>query len=339
MAVIWDLIEPAELTAFVREAANAHEDNASESLAPFIPNDQDDRIEYLYQTQPDRLYEAAKFRAWDSSAPIISRSTNFTRTRGKLPPISVKSVITELEAVLMEGAEQDIIDAVFADAAYLGQAIAERFELQRGEALDTDGVVISENGLILPALDFGRSAGNDKTPAALWDITTTDILGDLKAWQKAHPLVEMWMTSTDVWDNMLAADQFRDIIRGDTAATSTALVSNVELNNVLGRFGVKPFVFYDRQLTTTDDDGLNRTTARVTPANRLYGLPNAPIGNVMYGVTQEARDLNFAVSERPGIVAASMTDFDTVQKWTKASAVGLTVLGRSDDVVTATVIT
>ena len=128
-------------------------------------------------------------------------------------------------------------------------------------------------------------------------------------------------------------------MRGDISATSTALVSDAELNNVLGRFGVKPFIFYDREIVTTDDDGLNRASARVTPANRIYGLPNDTIGNVLMGVTQEARDLGFASAQAAGIVAASMTDFDTVQKWTKASAVGLTVLGRSDDVVTSTVIT
>lgn len=339
MAHFWDLIDPVELTAFVREAANEYEENQNQTLAAWMPNDEDDRLEYKYRTNPTRLYEAAKFRGWDSSAPIIARASASSETRGPLPPISVKSIITELEAVLMEGAEQDIIDAVFVDAAYLGQAIVDRFELQRGEALENSSVTISENGVILPALTFPRDAGNDKTPSALWDVVTTDILGDIKGWQRAHPLVEVWVTSTEVWDNILAADQIRDIVRGDTAATSTALVSDAELNNVLSRFGVKPFVFYDRKLTTTDDDGLNRTTARVTPANRIYGLPNDPIGNVMYGTTQEARDLGFATAIRPGIVAASMTEFDTVQKWTKASAVGLTVLGRSDDVVTSTVIT
>lgn len=348
MATIHDLIDPIELSNFVTAELTEYEQSLDQTLAGFIPLQQIGGIDYEFSTQPTNSYVAAKYRAWDAEPVPLGRETLMTLLKGELPPMSVRSMLSEndqMTRVRIDGTDSDFVDFIYEDAAFQARAIADRFELQRGEAIATDQVEIDENSLKLPGIGFGRPAGNAFVAAIPWSNPAADILGDLTTWLSDYRRNNSGRSpagiiiSDEIWMQMLRNNAIRDIVLGPTAGVTNSPVNGTQLDAVLTEWRIPPMIAFDRQVTVTDDDTTNATPTRVLPEGSLYFMPGDQVGSVLLGQpVLAARGIGLQATDATGIISATWHEPHTEKLWTKSTAVGLTVLGRSANVYSAQVL-
>lgn len=332
---IWDQINPAELTGYVRAALADREENQF-TLGRWLPNTPIDDIEYRFTRGGAGLVEAATFRAWDTEAPIGSRP-GAVRVTGELPPISRKIRLSEYDRLRQRNAPTDDIRGyIERDAVRMMQAIAARLELARGEALWKAQLQIAENGVVA-TVDFGRAGGHTVAPGTLWStVATATPLTDLLAWMDTYRTTNgvnpgaILTSSTNVGYLLRNAEIRNMLSRGLTAPPR---VSRAELDALFGDYEIPPIVTYDAQVS------VNGVATRVIPVDKLVLLPTAdePLGATLYGTTAEQLELPVLQSLEPGIVATAMTTDDPVSKWTKGAGIGIPILGNPDLTLTADV--
>jgi hypothetical protein len=333
MALVLDLVDPLELQGFTREIQLEEERNRF-VLANYLPNDTtpDGEIEFRVTRGNLRDADAAKVRAWDTEAPIGSRQ-GLERIMGELPPISKKMRLGEEERLrrraLERGDNQQIVDAIYDDAANLARGVAARLELFRGEALFQSSLTINENG-VSQTVTYGRSGTHSVTAATKWDVVATATpVADMRSWVQTYidtngVAPAFALTSTQVLSNLMRNAEIRSLA---TTATGTPGIVTVEtVNAVFAAFGLPPVVPYDVNVRV---DG---TATRVTPVKELVLMPPAdePLGATLFGTTAEALELVEAKAigqdQAPGMVATVHKTDDPVATWTKVAAIGLPVL-------------
>lgn len=329
--IIDDLVDPAELTGFVREIPYP----ANFTLNAFLPDRTFDDIEAVIN-QVTRTNRAAKFRAYDAETPIGKRDA-FTQRRVLLPPLGQKTVITEYERLQLErlrGANEDrIVNAVYDDAEINTRATQARMELARGDVLvDGKFTLAGENGLTLEA-DYGLAVGQLVTPAgAVWsNHATATVLSDLRTWADAYtdtagePPAAL-VTSRTVVSHALQNAEIRALV-GSLNGTPN-IVTRGQLNAALEAHGLPPFIEYS---TKVDVDGV---TTAVLPADRVIFLPADPtsLGYTAWGITAEALELigrddfDFNVEDAPGLVSCVIKEGDPIRTWTKVAGTGMPVI-------------
>ena len=135
MPIINDIVQPAALTAFVREVPSP----AAYVLNQFLPDRQVPDIEAAIDSVT-RTNRAAKFRAYDAETPIGQRDP-LERKRVQLPPLGQKTVLGEYERLALErirnqgGNTAALVDATYDDAEVNARAVLARMELARGDVL------------------------------------------------------------------------------------------------------------------------------------------------------------------------------------------------------------
>ena len=336
MALVYDLADPQELQGFVRTAFGEEERNQF-VLSQFLPNLNIDEIEYRINRGTLRDQDAAFVRSWDTESPIGNRQ-GVERMLGELPPISKKIRLGEEERLrlraLERGNNNQLVDAIFNDAANMARAVAARIEMFRGEALWAGSLTINENG-VNQTIPFGRAAGHTNVaPGILWSSTGTAVpIQDEQAWTTTYtdangvaPAVAL--TSTRVINYLLLNAQYRSMAAQN--GITPAFLSVTGLNQIRATFGLPPIVKYDVKVR------VNGTATRVIPDDKFIYLPPAgePLGRTFFGTTAEALELvdaqQIGIDQAPGMVAVVEKTFDPVATWTKAAAVALPVLVNPD---------
>lgn len=342
MALILDLVDPRELQGFTRDIQLEAERNQFQ-LAAFLPNENIDEIEFRVTRGNLRDADAAKVRAWDTEAPIGSRQ-GIERIMGELPPISKKIRLGEEERLrrraLERGDNQQMVNALYDDAAQMARAVTARVELFRGEALFNASLAINENGVV-QNVNFGRKGSHTVTAGVLWSSTATATpVANMRSWVQTYidsngVAPAYVLTSTAVISNLLLNAEIRSLAA--TANGTPGIVTLDTVNAVFAAFGLPPFIAYD---TNVRVDGAQQ---RVTPANKLVLMPPAgePLGKTFFGTTAEALELVEAQAidngQAPGMVATIHKLDDPVSTWTKVAAIALPVLINPDLTLTATV--
>jgi len=331
--LLWDGINPVELTGYVRAALADRPQNQFE-LERWLPNVQVNDLEYRFNRGGQGLADAATFRTFDAESPVGSRP-GVTRVSGELPPISRKIRLGEYDRLRQRNASDEIRDVIFGDAARMMGSIRSRLELARGEALWSGQVALNENGVIA-TVSFGRSGSHAVAPAgSLWSVVASAVpLTDELAWTQTYIASNgvppgVAVTSSTVMSYLLQNAQYRNLVGRNGFVP--ARVSNADLNNVRQDYGLPPIFVYDAQVR------VNGAATRVIPADKFLYLP-APgsaeaseLGSTLYGVTAEAMELDgLAGSDEAGITAVAMKDFDPVAIWTKAAAIALPVVANPD---------
>lgn len=352
MAILHPLIDPVELSNFVTEEVSQYEQDLEQTLAGYLPFENINGIDYLYQGTPTNTYGVLKYRAIDAEQVPLGRSTIINLFKGEMPFLGGKTMLSErdqLTKIRMDGSDSDFIDFVFTDAAFHARAFVDRMELQRGEAIATDQVAIDENGADFEALAFGRPAGNTIIAALAWSDPNADILGDLTTWLRDYRTNPANGGSSpgaivmpeEVWFNMMRNNAIREIVNGAVVASATnAQVSDEQLRTVLGTYRIPPIVTFDRQATWHDEDLQNPTVRRVLPDDCLFFMPSDEIGKVFMGqpiITAQNVGIPSSV-ETPGLVVATWSEPHTNQLYTKSDAAALTILGRSAQIYKAQVL-
>lgn len=346
MALIYDLADPQELQGFVR-GIQEEEDNNQFVLSQFLPNDNIDDIEWRLTRGQLRDQDVAPVRAWDTEAPIGSRQ-GLERIFGELPPISKKMRLGEEERLRRRSLERngdvtEIVNAIYDDAANLARAIAGRFELFRGEALFEASITINENGVNLPAIDFGRTADHEVTAGTLWsDIAASTPIQNEQAWLTVYKRTNNGMSpglalaSQAIIDKLLLNAQYRAM--APVNGVTPPFLSLPAVNQIRAAYSLPPIVPYDVMVRV---DGVH---TRTTPEDQLLYLPPAgqPLGKTLFGTTAESLELigaqQIASDQAPGMTAVIEKTFDPVATWTKCAAIGLPLVANPDMTLVATVL-
>src|SRR5690606_13949311 len=212
MATILDIVDPAALTAFVREVPQP----ANQILNRFLPDRTIGDIEAAFD-RVTRVNRAAKFRTYDAETPIGQRDT-LSRERVMLPPIGQKTVVGEYERLKLEQlrsggtATSALVDAIYDDAALNTRAVRARMELARGDVLaDGKFTLTGENGLTLET-DWGVPLDNFVASSSPWSDPDAPILADLRSWVQDYVDVNgerpgVMLTSEQVYSWMLLSNE------------------------------------------------------------------------------------------------------------------------------------
>jgi hypothetical protein len=344
MALVYDLVDPQELTGFVRGVQQELERNRF-TLSQFLPNDNIDDIEWRMPKGTLTDEDAAVIRAWDVESPIGNRQ-GIQRIMGELPPISKKWRLGEEERLrqrkLLTGDAGPIIRAIYDDAAKGARAISARVELLRGEALEDAGLVINENGVV-QTVSFSRTAAHNNAAApVLWStVATADPIKDLMGWRDVYLDTNgispaLVLVSTQTIGFLLQNDKIRALASSLSGAPS--IVSSTTLQQVISAFGLPPLVTYDAKVR------VNGSQVSVIDPKKIIMLPpaNEPLGRTFFGTTAESLELveaqQIGGADAPGMVTVVEKTTDPVATWTKTAAISLPVLANPNLTLVRTVL-
>jgi hypothetical protein len=348
--MITDLVDPQELIGYARSAQLEEERNRL-TLSNYLPNDTtpDGDIEFRVTRGAFRDQDAATVRAWDTEAPIAARQ-GVGKIMGELLPVSRKIPLGEEERLRKRGLERGLtgsanaalVDAIYNDAENMAKAVANRFELFRGEVLVTGKVTLNENGVAPPVVDFGRKAGHTVVllTTTRWSdyggtapAYNSDPIGNMRTWVQAYIDANgvapgFALTSTRVISTLMQHPAIRSLVAGPGGMSSIVTVDTV--NAALQAFGLPALVPYDTVVRVAG------TQTRPIADDKVILMPpvNERAGATLFGTTAEAIDLAEArlisQDQCPGMVVVPMKESDPVRTWTLATAVGFPVLTNPD---------
>lgn len=345
-----DFILPSTLTGYVREALADYPQNQF-TLSRWLPNRTISDIAYRFAAGGTGLADAAQFRSYDTES-LIGRRQGLNRVTGELPPISIKTRLSEYDQLrtknaALDSSNEEVIRSILNDGLKNARSIEARMEFARGDALSNGSVTINENGLTA-TVSFGRASGMSVTAATLWSTTATaDPFGDLDTWRNAYVAqngVEpgaILMSRSTLALMRRCANVAKAVF--PSAANVPTLLSQQAIGDALDAFGLPPLYVYYAQANT-----YGGTATAVLPANKVFLLP-APVspddyegtqlGATMWGTTAESQLPEYGIedADQPGIVVGTYHEPDPVGLWTKATAIGLPILANPNLAMAAAV--
>lgn len=331
MPIITDIVPPLELTAYARELPTP----AVWNLNTFLPDREVRDVEFTIDILT-RYNEAAKYRTFDAETPVGRRGRVLTRTRGTIPPLGEKLLLTEhdrLQLNRLQGQNQDqLVQTIFDDTKVAVKAIRARAELARGQVLSTGKLTLAENG-VTGVVDFAVPGSHNVAPGVAWSDHTNSVpITDLLAWQQTYlddtgELPATILTTRTVVNHLLQNVQLRGL-GSFPGAPVIPYLNRDRLNSVLEAEGLPALVEYDSRVNV---DGVS---TRIYPANGLSFLPadREAFARSLWGITAEALELagmsnpQIELADAPGIVAVTMKEGDPVQVWTKGAATFVPVI-------------
>jgi hypothetical protein len=352
MADILDIVDPIELTGFVRELIDANY-NGEGSLARYLPAQFRLVTEYEFNTAERERPEVGRYRAFDAESGLQARP-GFSKVRGSLPPISEKMLLSEadrtrLEVALRSGDTQSryLRELVFNDAERLTTSILARVEQARGKVLTTGTVTFnSTEAGFLTTVDYNDGASAIQTNAAspLWSDTGSGTpIVNMHDWMEdyrdenldAMPVVGL--TSRRVLSSALATDEVKDYFTFNGVTPS--LITDGQFGQLLSIQGIPPLVEYTTRVTVAG------TSTRVIPDNVIVWLPAASVdtfGETMFGVASDSLDLvemnGLPIGSAPGLTGRAWKTIDPPQQWTRVGGLVLPVLKDPKRIMVSTVL-
>lgn len=303
MALWTDVIDPATLTGYAREAL-AEQEVRKGSLARWLPNRDVADIIVRFVAGQAGLVPEASYRAYDA-APEIGTRPGGKRVNIELPPVGQNLPVSEYEQLrLRNAADKTLLKEILATTRRVVQAVSDRVERLRGEVLVTGIATIPE--LSPQGDDFGRKAAHNVTAATLWS-GSADILEDFEAWKQLY-------SDTNGVDpgTILTSSRVISAIAGNPAF-QTQLVNGRarrasidDVNTILTGLDLPTLTAYNRRTSN----------GRVIPDDRLLFLPEAvettdwegtELGATFWGQTLTSQDADYAIEDgaEPGIVVGA----------------------------------
>ncbi|MFV8169833.1 major capsid protein [Mycolicibacterium peregrinum] len=337
---LWtDLITPAELTGFARAAVEDVERQKA-TLARWLPNYSVPDVVVRTIVAQDGNGALAQYRAFDAETPIGSGGSG-TRKVFELLPLGLKERVSEYDQLRARGndAQAMILGGVEKAAKRVANAVVDRLEVARGQALDTGALTINENGVV-QTMTFGRPGGNTVTAATLWSGAAKP-LDDLIAWGDVFAAGNQGNQPGAIVTSkrVVAALQRNADIRGlvATVGGTPGIVSIDALSAVLASYGLPPITIYDRKIRGNN----------VLPDNKVYLLPAAvdpngqsELGATFFGETLEAGEPEYGIgaADQPGLVVGAWKTKDPIAVWVHSNAIAMPVLVNPVASMVATVL-
>lgn len=348
MADIFDLIPPAKLTGYARQALADRADNQF-GLQRWMPHRQVSGLNFrIEQGTTAGLTEAASFRAWDAQ-PRFGRRDGIKRISGSLPPIGQQYVLGEYDQLRLRGAagEPEIRELLLRDASRIARAIDARFELARGQAIVEGQVTMEgEDGLYLE-VEFNRDPDLTVSAAVAWsDYANADAVDELEAWTQLYSdkngrAPGAVLTSRKVRRALLRNAQIQAQLYPNSPDRR---LTPADLNTYLEEFGVPPIVTYEAK--AINPAGVEQ---RIIPEDKFIFLPESgttesdegALGETMWGVTLEAQEAGYGIApaDHPGLVVAAFKETKTpIHVFTIGAAIGLPIMINPNLVMVADVL-
>ncbi|GAA4762577.1 major capsid protein [Microbacterium gilvum] len=300
MALWTDIIDPAELTGYVREAQEDYERRQG-TLARWLPNREVADIVVRFVMGQHGLVPEASYRAIDAE-PAVGGQPTGKRVAIELPALSEEIPVSEYDQLRNRGASDDLVRrSILSTARRVVRAISDRAERLRGVVINTGVATIPEIGA---ADSFGRSASHDVTAPELWNDPTVDRISFLESildvYGETGAEAGTLLMTRRVFRALAAGDQFRTILVGGGSRPAT----QEEVRTVVSNAGLPEIVIFNRRTAK----------GRVLDEDKLFLLP-APVetndwegtelGATFWGQTLTATDERYGIeeSEQPGIVA------------------------------------
>jgi hypothetical protein len=300
MALWTDIIDPATLTGYVREALSDIEARKG-NLSRFLPNRTVADINVRFVPGSAGLVAEAEFRAYDAE-PTIGGKRPTKRVTLELPPIGRNIPVSEYEQLRSRGAsDETVLNAILDVARQVAQAISDRMERLRGIVLRTGVATIPEIGA---ADSFGRVAEHTVTASSLWTTSTVSRLTDLQTWSDVYEATNgeapgAIVVSRRVARALAAGDEFKTSLVGGGSRPATV----GEVAATIEGAGLPPIEVYNRRTAS----GL------VLPDNELLLLPepvepdaweDTQLGATFWGQTLSSTEADWGIeeAEQPGVV-------------------------------------
>ena len=331
MALITDLITPAELTGYARESLSAYEERKG-SLSRWLPNRMVEDIVVRFVAGQNGLVDEAKFRAY-GAAPETGRYQPGKRVILELPALGQNVPLDEYTKLRARNASDDaVIRHLTSQTDTAVRAVADAIERMRGIVLTTGKATINQANFKSED-DFGRDVDMAPTAGTLWTASGATVLDDLNAWGDKYTEVNgekpgVILVSTRVARLISRAPEFQlKLVDGASRAAGLS-----DVNDILAGQDLPSLEIFDR-----------RTKAgRVIPDDRLFLLPAAvgsdawedtELGGTFWGLTESAtkESWDIAESDQPGIVVAGFEGEKPGEPTEVISdAIGLPVLANAN---------
>ncbi len=331
-----DYITPADLTGYVREALADRPINDLTLVDDLLPDTLVDDVDFRANITQHGLRRAAKFRSWDTEAPQSPRR-GVTRMSGELPPLSEKRRLGEYDRLRLRNADQSIVNLILNDGVELADALRTRMIIAKAQAVVTGKVSLAEDGLAIEA-DFQRDSSHTITAATVWS-GAADPIADQESWFTTFRLRNSGnpgraITSQRVMSTLMRNAQIRAYCL--PPGSTQGIVTLDQVNALVTSFGHPPFEIFDAQVEDVDGDPVRLIPDDVV----LYVGGGVKIGETLWGTTAEAIEPDYKIeaSEAPGIVVGSYVNPDPIGRWTKASGIGLPILGNANATMIAKVL-
>lgn len=335
-----DAADARLVTRETRAAALARLSEAA--FTSFLPDSYEETDRYEFNTNTVTGTPAVEHRAYDTEAPFGSEEQSFAFS-GKIPPLSQKMRLSEARQKELQGGNA-FRDAIIEKAQINGIAIATGSLLARGEVLETGKFTRAGEAGLHFTVDFQRPAEHTVTAAALWSAASTDVVGDLLAWQATY----RGSNGADAGAIVLSSAILNglttntNIIAEARPGVTASRVSPAEVRGVLATYGFNNVVVNDDLAVMADG-----TQKRVIGADKILLLPGASgsvqgstLGKTQWGIPAEAFNATYGISgsERSGIFGANFHGNDPEGFYVLGSAVMLPVLTNAKATFAATVL-
>lgn len=356
MADILDVVDPIELTGFVRELIDAQY-NGEGSLERFLPAQFRTVTEYEFDTAARERPEVGRYRAFDVESGLQARP-GFSKIRGSLLPISEKMLLSEADRtrlnVLTAGQARTsamLRDLVFNDAERLTKSILARIEQARGQVLTTGTVTFNSTeqvgGGIQTSINYndGASAVQTATAGVLWSTAASATpLVNMRSWMDTYadnnnddqPVVGV--TSRRVMSAAIATTEIKNLYSLPNGSTPS-LVNEGQFSQALSIQSLPPLVEYRTRVTVAG------TVTKVIPDNVIVFLPASDVdtfGETMFGVASDSLDLvemaGLPIGTAPGLTGRAWKEIDPPQQWTRVGGLVVPVLKDPKRIFVATVL-
>lgn len=337
MALWTDVVTPLELTTAARMSLDER-DRANGGLAQFLPNTTVNDTVVRLSSDSNGLVEAAEYRAFDAET-TIGAVPGGKRVTVELLPVGQKVRVSEYDQLRQRGnATPEVAKNTIGKVAVrVGQAVADRVELLRGQVLATGKATLAENGIVAEQ-DYARDPEMTVTAATSWATSdTAKPMEDLQKWVDAYTdkngeAPGTLLLSRKAMGALARAAEIRSLAVG----SSPAIVSHQFVSDTLAQYGLPAIQVYDRRVR------VGGKAVRVLDENTALLLPSdgSSMGATFWGTTLESTDPLYGIAEddRPGIVAGALQDYDPMGVWVHAAAIAMPVLANANLAMSATVI-
>lgn len=285
---------------------------------------------------------ALKPAAFDTKVPLRERM-NLSVTEEQMPFFKEGLVVKEedrqqLNMIAATGNQaliDSVITGIFDDTTHLISGASARLEAMRMQVLATGKISFQDNG-VAQEFDYGVKDSMKSTVKKAWTDAVATPLADIEAAIEAMinqgKKAEILIMTQKTFSLIKKADSTIKIVK--PLAPKGASVTNTELTDyLLDAHGVKVEIKND---TFTDVDG---TIKNFYPEGYVSFIPNATLGNTVFGTTPEESDLlggNISGVDvsivNKGIAITTQKLVDPVNVQTKVSMIALPSFERLDDV-------
>lgn len=301
-----------------------------------MPDDQIYSTQFAYDVFKKNSH-IAPYIGFGAETPKIDRDMVASKS-GEIGKMGLGYVVSEEELLALHQARSNseksaMVQKLAKTSIDLVEGILLQVQYSKFQAIAQGRFQHNSNGVLID-FDFGIPEENKVvlTGQKMWDNPKHDILGDLIEWTQAY--TEKNGHAPDFMYMPLEVYRLlhkNEIIIGETRGEGAVRVSDAEVQEALGRYGIPPIeVVTQRTVTVENIYTKEDQVLELFPANRVV-MVSKNVGNFLYGITVEN---NF----NPGINLRA-NDYDhPIRSTLDAVAAGFPIIERPDAVFHADVV-